>query len=86
MEVVKRIAIAYSVDDINFIKPGIGEATRVLLRRTPWKVLINPKYKNSDELKHIIQLAHEKDVSVEMSVVDLGNYKVCSIIKKLADA
>lgn len=83
--VVQEIAKAYLVDDINFIKPGIGEATRVLLRRIPWKVLINPKYKDVDELKHIIQLAYEKGVSVEASSVDLGNYKACGIIKNLSD-
>lgn len=71
--------------DINFIKPGIGETTRVLLRRIPWKVLVNPKHNGADELQHIIQLAHDKGVPVELSSVDLGNYKVCGIIKNLAD-
>ena len=45
------------IEDINFIKPGIGETTRVLLRRVPWLILINEKYWGSDELKHIIRLA-----------------------------
>ena len=85
VEVVHQVAKVYSVGDINFIKPGIGEATRVLLRRVPWKVLINSKYKNADELRHIIQLANEKSVPVEVSLVDLGSYKVCGIIKALAD-
>ena len=85
VEVVCQIAKVYSGGDINFIKPGIGETTRVLLRRVPWKVLINSKYKNADELKHIIQLANEKSVPVEVSLVDLGSYKVCGIIKALAD-
>lgn len=85
VEVVHQVAKVYSVGDINFIKPGIGEATRVLLRRVPWKVLINSQYKNADELRHIIQLANEKSVPVEVSLVDLGSYKVCGIIKALAD-
>lgn len=85
VEVVKQIAKVYSVDDINFIKPGIGETTRVLLRRIPWKVLINHKYRDAGELKHIIQLANEKGVPVEISLADLGSYKVCGIIKNLAD-
>lgn len=85
IEVVKKIADAYSIDDINFIKPGIGETTRVLLRRIPWKVLINQKFNGTDELRHIIQLAHDKGVPVELSSVDLGNYKVCGIIRNLAD-
>lgn len=85
VEVVKKIANTYAIDDINFIKPGIGETTRVLLRRIPWKVLVNPKHNGADELQHIIQLAHDKGVPVELSSVDLGNYKVCGIIKNLAD-
>lgn len=85
IDVVRKIAVAYAVNDINFIKPGIGEATRVLLRRIPWKVLINPKYSNADELHHIIQLAQDKGVPVELSSVDLGSYKVCGIIRNLAD-
>ena len=36
-----QIIKAYDIKDINYIKPGIGEATRVLLRRVPWKLLIN---------------------------------------------
>lgn len=85
IEVVRKIAYAYAIEDINFIKPGIGETTRVLLRRIPWKVLINPKHKGNDELRHIIQLAHDKGVPVELSSVDLGNYKVCGIIKNMTD-
>lgn len=83
--VVRKIAEEYGIDDINFIKPGIGEATRVLLRRIPWKIIVNENYKSADELKHIYQLAAEKDVECEISKVDLGNYKVCGIIKKLSD-
>ena len=83
--IAKKIAGAYGVKDINFIKPGIGEATRVLLRRIPWKVIVNERYAQAEELKHIYQLAEEKGVSCEISQVDLGNYKVCGIIKKMAD-
>jgi hypothetical protein len=83
--VVRNIADEYNIDDINFIKPGIGEATRVLLRRIPWKVIVNEKYASSIELKHIYQLAKEKNVTCEVSRVDLGNYKVCGIIRKLSD-
>lgn len=83
--VVGKIAEEYGINDINFIKPGIGEATRVLLRRIPWKIIVNEKYKGADELKHIYQLAAEKKVTCEISRVNLGNYKVCGIIKKLSD-
>ena len=42
---VRKIAGEYGIDNINLIKPGIGETTRVLLRRVPWKILVNEKYK-----------------------------------------
>lgn len=85
MDVVRAIAEAYAIDDINLIKPGIGETTRVLLRRIPWKVLIHPSYSEAQELQHILQLAHEKGVPTELSSVDLGRYKVCGLIKSVAD-
>ena len=80
---VRKIAVKFGVDDINFIKPGIGEATRVLLRRVPWKVLINEKYKDSKELSHLIRLADEKNVPIEY--YPMKNYKCCGIIKQFSD-
>lgn len=80
---VRKIAVKFGVDDINFIKPGIGEATRVLLRRVPWKVFINEKYKDSKELSHLIRLADEKNVPIEY--YPMKNYKCCGIIKQLSD-
>jgi hypothetical protein len=85
IEIVNNIARVYNISNINYIKPGIGETTRVLLRRIPWKVLINREYVGAQELEHIIQLAKEKEVDVEVCDIDLGGYKVCGIIKKLAD-
>ena len=81
---VKELAKTFDVSDINLIKPGIGETTRVLLRRVPWKVLIDQKYRNNAELGHIIRLAEEKNVPVES--YPLRHYKCCGIIKKLAEA
>lgn len=81
---VREIAEKFGITDINFIKPGIGEATRVLLRRVPWKVLIDERHKGRRELRHLIRLAEEKNVPVEY--YPLRHYKCCGIIKKLADA
>ncbi|MCW2589548.1 MAG: hypothetical protein JWQ86_1975, partial [Mycobacterium sp.] len=33
---VERIREEYGVSTVNFVNPGVGETTRVLLRRTPW--------------------------------------------------
>lgn len=84
IEEVRELASVFDVGDINLIKPGIGETTRVLLRRVPWKVLIDGRYKGSMELGHIVRLAEEKQVPIEY--YPLRHYKCCGIIKKMADA
>lgn len=83
MDEVKEIAKRYDIDDVNFIKPGIGETTRVLLRRVPWKVLIDLRYKEALELKHLVRLANEKNVPIEY--YRMNHYKCCGIIRKLAE-
>lgn len=80
---VNKIQEAFGIDDINLIKPGIGETTRVLLRRVPWKILVSKEYMNSVELQHILQLAKEKNVLVEM--FDMEHYKCCGLIRRMAD-
>ena len=79
---VKEIGKKYGVEDVNKIKPGVGETTRVLLRRLPDRVLIR---NGADEkyLKHIKRLCEEKNVPIEY--VDLKKYNVCGIIKDVAD-
>lgn len=84
MDEVMRIAAAFCITDCNFIKPGIGEATRVLLRRVPWKVLVATKERGNPALAHILRLAEEKNVPVEY--YPLQNYKACGIIRNMADA
>lgn len=83
IEEVKEVARRYEIGDINLVKPGIGEATRVLLRRVPWKVLVDERYRDSRELKHLLRLAKEKGVPVEG--YPLKHYKCCGIIKKIGD-
>ena len=81
---VREIAAFFGIEDINFVKPGIGETTRVLLRRVPWKVLIDERYRGAPELSHVVRLAEEKSVPVEY--YPMIHYKCCGIIKKIADA
>lgn len=83
LDEVKALASEYNIKDINLIKPSIGETTRVLLRRVPWKVLINTSYRDDKSLKPILQLAHEKHVPVEYKA--LKHYKACGLIKELSD-
>ena len=55
---VKNIKQKYDIEDVNFIKPGVGETTRVLLRRIPYKILVDDL--NNQKLKHILILAKRK--------------------------
>ena len=80
---VQNQAKKFCIEDINLIKPGIGETTRVLLRRVPWKVLIDERYRDDKELRHIIKLAKEKNSEIEYT--GLNNYKCMGIIKKMKD-
>jgi hypothetical protein len=77
---VKKIAEEFNISDLRFIKPGIGEATRVLLRRLPEKLLVH-SMDDEFNLGHIYQLAGEKKVPV--FVYPLKNYRACAIIKEL---
>ncbi len=72
-----RIGHDYGIQDVNHIKPGIGETTRVLLRRVPWKILINPTM--TTDLTHILQLAKDRGVEVE-EYYDM-EYSCCGLIK-----
>ncbi|MBQ3928486.1 MAG: cysteine protease StiP family protein [Clostridia bacterium] len=83
MEEVRAIAEHFGIADINLIKPGIGETTRVLLRRVPWQILVNPNDRNAPELSPILRLAEEKNVPV--TAYPLTHYRCCGIIRALAD-
>lgn len=85
MSVVKRICEHFEIKDYLKVKPGIGETTRVLLRRVPWAVLIDEHADRNDfDLRHIFTLCEEKKIRV--IPYNLGSYKACGIIKELADA
>ena len=79
---VREVATAFGITDINKVKPGVGETTRVLLRRVPDRILVAPNA-NQKYLQHILQLADEKEIPVE--VYPLKKYNVCGIIKTVAD-
>lgn len=83
LDEVHQIMSDLGIDNVNFVKPGIGEATRVLLRRVPWKVLIAEEDIDNPMLEHLKRLALEKRVPIER--YPLKNYKACGIIKKVAD-
>ncbi len=61
---VERIVQRYGIGDVNLVKPGVGETTRVLLRRVPWKVLTRTGAPEAD-LAHVRLLAAQRGVPVE---------------------
>ena len=45
------------------MKPGVGETTRVLLRRVPWRGIVRDP--DDPALRHILALATAREVPVE---------------------
>ncbi|MEU4347513.1 phosphoribosyltransferase [Streptomyces sp. NPDC023838] len=60
---VERISEEYGIHDVNLVKPGVGETTRVLLRRVPWKILAHRDA--GADLDHVRLLAEQRGVPVE---------------------
>ncbi|WP_110113443.1 cysteine protease StiP family protein [Bacillus sp. CGMCC 1.16541] len=78
---VERIQHDFQIENYHLIKPGVGETTRVLLRRVPWKILV--KERNSEHLNHIYLLAKERGVPVE--VYEHMPYSCCGLIKPVEE-
>jgi hypothetical protein len=78
---IRRIQSDLGIADINLIKPGVGETTRVLLRRVPWKILVDDL--NNPNLSSIMLLASDRGVPVE--VYPNLTYSCCGIIKPLRE-
>lgn len=76
---IKELQALFQIPDINMIKPGVGETTRVLLRRVPWKILIDSK--NNPNLQHILLLA--KDRGIEVEEFAGMSYSCCGLIKTM---
>ncbi|KHL94994.1 hypothetical protein QW71_14690 [Paenibacillus sp. IHB B 3415] len=76
---IRSIQETFGIDNINLVKPGVGETTRVLLRRVPWKILVDRL--DNPNLRHILLLAGDRGVPVE--VFPGLTYSCCGIIKPL---
>jgi len=64
-EAITSIAAEHGIDSLNLVKPGVGETTRVLLRRVPWKVLVHPD--RQADLQHVLVLAQARGVPIVMT-------------------
>ncbi|MGG1688208.1 cysteine protease StiP family protein [Pseudalkalibacillus sp. NRS-1564] len=79
LESIENIQRDYGIANSNLIKPGVGETTRVLLRRVPWKILVHPGAEMN--LEHILILARDRGVPIE----EYANmsYSCCGLIKPM---
>ena len=68
----------YELQNRNRVKPGIGEATRAILRRMPDLLLLRST--DDPKLKHLIHLCEEKNVTIEL--VPQMPVNATTIIKK----
>jgi hypothetical protein len=73
---VESLSERYGIGDVTLVKPGVGETTRVLLRRVPWAVLIRPDA--GREVDHVRLLAQRRGVPVH-EVADLS-YRCVGLI------
>ncbi|MGK2882985.1 MAG: cysteine protease StiP family protein [Mycobacterium sp.] len=78
---VDQVRAEYGVATVNFVKPGVGETTRVLLRRVPWRILVREAH--APEHEHIRLLAAARGVPVDV-VGDLA-YSCMGLVKDVSD-
>ena len=78
---VEKVREEYGISHVNFVKPGVGETTRVLLRRVPWRVLVRDA--DAPEHEHIRMLAAARGVPVDV-VPDLA-YSCMGLIKNVSN-
>jgi hypothetical protein len=63
-QAVERISAEQGINNVNLVKPGVGETTRVLLRRIPWKVLVRADA--VADIAHVLLLAEQRGVAIEV--------------------
>lgn len=76
---VDTIIRDYNVPDLNHVKPGVAEATRVMLRRVPALLLVRDR--SHKDVEHLLLLAAEKDIPV-VERPDMP-FLACSLIKTM---
>ena len=77
---LQYLAQHYAVSHSNYIKPGIGEATRVLLRREAKQLLLREA--NAEATCHLCWLAESK--AIPITVLPELPYQAVALIKELA--
>jgi hypothetical protein len=81
MDFIEEIQKRFGIKDINLIKPGIGESTRVMLRRVPDVLIV--KNLREAAVQHLIVLAKEKNIEIVEHSTLL--YEATAIIRESVD-
>lgn len=80
-EFLRATMAQHGISDVNLVKPGIGEATRVLLRRVPRLLLLRDA--DATDVAHLKVLAAEKAVPV---IIEAAlPYQAVSLIQSALD-
>lgn len=77
--VIEFFKSTLNITDVNYIKPGIGESTRVMLRRVPQELWV--RQLSQKNVEHLVYLAKNKGVPI-YTKPDLA-YHAVAIIKEL---
>lgn len=75
--ILNKIKADFPIVDINKVKLSIGESSRALIRRTPYKLLI--KNLNNPDLSFVLYLAKKKNVDI--AIYDTMDYECITLIK-----
>jgi hypothetical protein len=78
-KLLQDLTETYGISHINYIKPGIGEATRVLLRREAQRLLLRDL--NAQATQHLRWLAKSK--SIPIAVFSDLPYQAVALIKEI---
>lgn len=79
---INKIASVYNVDHINRIKPGISEATRAVLRRTPKMVFLRSS--DDPDLSALVHLCAQDAIETKVAPDLTGPYRAITLIEKVA--
>ena len=79
---VERLQHEFGLPSPHLVKPGVGEATRVLIRRLPWLLLVHPSRRA--RLGHLLVLAEERGVPV-VDYTDMS-YSCVGLVRPLPGA
>ena len=63
-EWLRRCMAQHAITDVNLVKPGVAEATRVVLRRVPDRLIVRDPH--AEDLQHLLVLAEARNVRVEV--------------------